>query len=205
MRRPAAAQAAKAAKNKRMRVDDVCLASSSGTAKAEPPPGSNTLNDLFAWPFKVGAVLREMPKFAHVMQKHMSAGLLVFSDHSGTGNGEHGILDALRAIDEGWAARAVVYSVCDYSEHAQKALRWTSDAKVIFSDFHEQTPNVLWDSVADMLPRAADKKQERLDKFDDLAKTLAQRAHEFFPPDRTMVDQRTGDTWSTSGLLALLA
>ena len=98
----------------------------SSSARAGPLPGPNTLNDLFAWPLKAGAMPRQMPKFAHVMQRHMSAGVLVFSDHSGTGNGEHGILDVLRSIDGDWTARAVVYSVCDYSNHAQKALRWTS-------------------------------------------------------------------------------
>ena len=57
-------------------------------------PGPNTLGGLFSWPYKVLGRLRMSPLW-NTFARNMAAGLVVHSDHSGSGNGEEGLRDII--------------------------------------------------------------------------------------------------------------
>ena len=61
-------------------------------------PGPNTLGGLFSWPYKVLGRLRMSPLW-NTFARNMAAGLVVHSDHSGSGNGEEGLRDIIETSE----------------------------------------------------------------------------------------------------------
>lgn len=95
-------------------------------ARAHLPVGPANVTELFQWQGRCLAKL----------QAHMSGGqrmdtmgkllttrkVLLYSDHSGTGNGEGGFCDILRACGLPGAEHALVVESCDISPAAQRIL-----------------------------------------------------------------------------------
>ena len=155
--------------------------------------GASTLSDLFCWADKASATLRMTPKLRRTLAKLLARPVVLYSDHSGTGNGEEGFLDVMEKFKVNSDAATfpgspLAWSCCDLDEHAQKALGATSRCKHLFRCI-EDMMGVGMDGVLKMaekkLPRKDDTPRSRRRKVEAFAESVSSQRSSFFPPDRT--------------------
>ncbi len=96
------------------------------------PPGASSLEELFAWEQQIAQDLFRLGDDQSALRRHRlsllsKGGVLVFSDHGGTGNGEAGAKQALEGLGpEVCPIRPVIYCPVDPFEPAQLVLDGTA-------------------------------------------------------------------------------
>ena len=120
------------------------------------------------------------------------------SDHSGTGNGESGILTALQAASNNGCLRMPrmwprLYSVCDCDPASQKVLKeLVGEATFVFGDLRAQVPWEVLCELQDMLPSQDDTVDAKRAAFKAIINKMQANLDKCLPEDRTQKDLRTG-------------
>ena len=128
----------------------------------------STIGDLYDWPSKLAAKLHRIPRLRYNWNAHLAKGncMVIYSDHSGSGNGEEGLLDAITALKEylggadaqgGRAADLldpIAHSVCDPDPHAIQALSATSHAKHLFGSVEDFVSKDMMSDIGPFVPSA---------------------------------------------------
>ena len=131
----------------------------------------STIGDLYDWPSKLAAKLHLIPRLRYGWKAHLANCMVIYSDHSGCGNGEEGLLDAVAALKEHFhfaegtdtadLLEPVVHSVCDPDVHAVQALSATSRAKHLFGFVEDFVSKDMMSDIAPFAPTAQASAEER--------------------------------------------
>lgn len=86
-------------------------------ARQHLPRGPTSIQELFDWPSQFAKDILDKKHAGHSARQHclssnLCGGILIHSDHSGTGNGERSAIEVLRALGEpvsAWNARGLLY------------------------------------------------------------------------------------------------
>ena len=154
--------------------------------------GPTTQNDLFNnWAQKAAFSLRMVPRLKQRLDRILSrAPVVIYSDHSGSGNGEEGLMDVLEMCIEAsgipaYPGSPVAWSCCDLCPDAQKALTATSRCQHLFNRVEDLVDDGLRRRLMKKLPKASDNAVKRLQKIENMSRELSDRSQEYFPPGRT--------------------
>ncbi|CAE7297566.1 unnamed protein product [Symbiodinium sp. CCMP2592] len=161
--------------------------------------GPSTQNDLFNnWAQKAAFSVRMVPRLKHRLDRILARGpVVIYSDHSGSGNGEEGLQDVL----EQWVEASdvpvcpgspVAWSCCDLCPEAQTALTKTSRCKHLFNRVEDFADDSLRRKLMKKLPKASDAPDKKLQKLEMMSNELSTRSREYFPPGRTALCLRIG-------------
>ncbi|CAE7825327.1 unnamed protein product, partial [Symbiodinium sp. CCMP2592] len=155
----------------------------------------STIGDLYDWPSKLAAKLHRIPRLRYGWKAHLANGncMVIYSDHSGCGNGEEGLLDAITALKEHFhfaegtdsadLLEPVVHSVCDPDVHAVQALSATSRAKHLFGYVEDFVSKDMMSDIAPFAPTAQATAEERSAFLKNLATEVHHNLSSYFPLD----------------------
>eukprot|EP00959_Pyramimonas_sp_CCMP1952_P346856 7264766-Pyramimonas_sp.AAC.1 len=169
-------------------------------ARDHLPAGPSSLRDAFKWHYQFADDTTNPDSVdcrARVMclRNNLRKGVIVFSDHSGTGNGERSICLALGAFhDMCPPTHPKIWCSVDPSPSAQIALSagYRTGAAHIFNDIMEQIPPDVAAEINRMMPDDKMEPPQRRKKFEDMWEFMKTNMERVLPDDRVMKDIQTG-------------
>ena len=162
------------------------------------PPGPSSLVGLFDFPRRLvadllGSDCASRGLSEDCLRRNLGVGLMVVSDHSGTGNGEASAQQVLRALPEGICppSQPGFYSSTDKCPASQKCLL-AGPCRHVFCDIREQVSPAGKEMLDKLRPVTTQSKQERISAYETLYKEIVNNLDSFLLDGRKTKCMRTG-------------
>ena len=141
------------------------------------------------------------------LEHRLKQGIVIDSDHSGSGNGEGGLLCALKnaGVED---AQVCIHSVCDKDASCQALLKLLvldegdgPDGRLggnrnqrthVFGDLVQQIPHKKLEMLYEMLPNADEPPEVKKKAYREVASRIKGNMEEFLPKNRTQYDMVSG-------------
>ena len=148
--------------------------------------GSSAAAHLFCWPQKVAGAVHQVPKLNASLSSLLRSPVVIYSDHSGLGNGEEGLIYVLEVLVESASSdqqvhHPLLWSCCDPDAFSQEALTRTSRAQHLFSRVEDQVADEMTERIQSLIADDDDSPRSRLNKILKLSEDVSQKRSEYFP------------------------
>lgn len=169
-------------------------------ARKALPAGPQSLQELFQWqsqfvmdvlaPVHQGFEARE-----RCLKANVGGGAIIYSDHSGTGNGERAALEVMAALGPSFCSPSSlhIYSCIDPSAAAQVVLSssYKGCQAILASDISESIPQHMQDMMGRLRPQIGQDAGERSTQFEKMYKWMVSNLDDRLPDDRCIFDVKS--------------
>lgn len=173
-------------------------------ARLHLPAGPQALKALFEW---AHAVAKDIVSDKHIgfeirsqcLHANIGKGVLIFSDHSGTGNSERSAVEVMLALCPHIAdpRQVNVCSVCDPAPDAAIALSANTcraqHHTILSSGVADGIPEDMMMKISCLLPPPGASPEERTDCYNDMYRWMTANLDSLLPPGRKVVDIKIGE------------